>query len=359
MGIVMRRAPSLALRMAQRRGNSVRAEVTLTTLYKRTMMKPTWNRHEQFFKFIRAWQAEKSVKSIKDISDLVSFINWLDQNHKVLDWKREKIARLRTAMGHWIRCHHPSEANWWEGPIITRVWKGMWYNHKEGSHPEDQQTIGGLVDADQISQINRHLKANPHILEGHLRSKVMDGIKLKHGLCARTCEFVEMQYGDFDQDTNVMRLRANKAYTADHPVGCPHDQFVPVLTAHTRDLLIKLDKEARVRPGKSKLLLTRAECPAALITRVIQTCSRELGWDQSLKWCSHSLRHGGVHYLDRFARAQRAQGKEMPEELVLQAMHMSAGVKKSTYGRTLQQRQATAAQRKATATRQKRNRDEL
>ena len=97
---------------------------------------------------------------------------------------------------------------------------------------------------------------------------------------------------------------------------------------------------------KHELLVPLADAPATLIARIIKTCSVILGWDQTgLQWCLHALRHGGVQYLEEWAEAAKKRGNEVPRQKVLDAMHLTEGTKKKTYGRTLEQRKQTVAKR--------------
>ena len=337
--------------------------LSLTELYQRSMKKETWKRHERFFTFVIRWQEDRDDRSIAHVDDLVDFLAWLNLHEGYLSWNRDKISRLRTALGHWVKTHTPMEADWWKNDVVNACFKGTWYDHKKGSHPEDKKTIRGILCPKKLEALIEWLEANPAVLEGRNLETIREAMSFILLFMLRNKEFTKFQIGDYDTATNIAHLRHNKAFNASSPPGVTDEQWVPVATTAAVQLVTDLQDRAASRKGKGSNLLFRwSDASAALLCRIIKAGAIALRWETSLDWCLHSLRHGGVQYLQEIARLRREAGQPVNETFFLAAMHMKESTREDCYGVPAHIRIETAKRRQATKAeheRQKRARGDL
>lgn len=306
---------------------------------------------------LREWMAERNIEMF-DMSHTDSFMidqienGYFGEGNKCYVTKK-KVDTLRLAVakecaslwkgwGHYEGTGKSKErvlhADYWQGPDFKASFDGFWVAWKDKSLQIDAPAgkPRGVINREKVEKVKANMTtATCTHCQVDRHREMRDAITVIFGACLRKTEFFEIRNGDYNPETKVLKLRVNKAATANRSVAL-FSQRIDVGYEPARAILERRQSETLY----GQPLFPRKECPEDKIVNVIRMTVVKERWDVNLCWSFHALRHGGAQY---YYQIQEQRGvHNVSEKQLVRWTHMSIMTLRKYYGIELQERSEKA-----------------
>ena len=308
----------------------------------------TWSKHTPVFDILMGFLVDNELEDITTISSLNLWLDHL-KGLGALKWKKTKISNYRVATEHWMNCttldHRVRDS-----PIWKRAFGGLWYQKKNGINrprPEDKGTTKGDMAPKEWEQLKSYINSEGTCL-GYDPEDVMEFARTAFASCGRVNEMINAPVGGYTENMRILMVNSCKKGTLDRntPVEELYSQNIAILDDDVHHMLVERNERLKERVDEPKeadrLLFEHADIPVKKMNLIIQACSEQCGWPQTLKWGTHSFRHGGAQASLALYEASQGTSGEITMAQLRSNLHMSDETYNTCYGLSREARLNTA-----------------
>lgn len=255
---------------------------------------------------LAAWQSKIAaledvlahIGAVRMTEDLFTII--IGELHKA-DRSLSLASKYQAAVLHWQLSRRwglgPGEEAWASrvtNPTLKKMFQG--FNFKQGEEPSEPERMRGAIGLAELALteawIGQRLLQDPNDIRARADHLMIPGARVAIQAALRRSEIRSARCCDWDPGSQTLTVRVNKCFNANsmaHGVTSSYEKWIAITEAAT------FFTERKHNAAATEFLL----CPKLYkfdnLADLFKRAAKEVpGFPQTLCFCGHSMRHGGV-----------------------------------------------------------------